>query len=84
MLVVHTLLLLPYAHYTHTCHTYKTQFRPPTDPELPPAQACLINYERYRPLVEALRLGMGPARHLERCVPLPQICRGVDGKGEGG
>lgn len=51
----------------HHHHHYRV-IRPATDPELPPTHACLVNYERYRPLVEALRLGMGPAKHLERCV----------------
>lgn len=64
---------LPYVHVQPTPphgHTYKPKpkCRPPTDPELPAAQACLVNFERYRPLVEALRLGMGPAKHLQRCV----------------
>ena len=42
--------------------------RPATDPDLPPAQACLVNFERYKPLVEALRAGSGPAKHLDRWV----------------
>lgn len=48
--------------------------RPRSDPDMTPAQSCLVNFERYRALVEALRAGLGPSRHLERSVYIYDIC----------